>query len=1082
MNHEFEYKLNLEEFLLKTATIDERLSDLFIEIPSQKFNALEAAENLAKWCNASTSGDWKKFASWLSHRETTFDKALSRLSKLQKNPVTPYPEWVNDAEWIFQALTGECSSKPAIAREGSDFQYPFADLFNEVIEVCLKAQSQKCQSIPPNLFSKEAIDDLTRALLKELTDLSAKAIYQLFVEQQSVDENKQSLNENDNSYYLKFTSWMRASGWQLVLQRWPVLIRLLAVVSRQWINNSSQLIQRLSDTAIKAKEIIYKIPLNSSQIVAIDLNASDAHNNGQSVAIISFDDGIKLVYKPKDLRIDLHFEKFLGFISSLRSPAHLVIPKVFTSTHYGYAEFISYKACKQEEELNHFFHQMGGWLALFYVFVATDMHEENFIAHGNTPYPIDLEMMMHPVIRNDRKQSASQDASVEAQNILMSSVMMIGMLPGFSYGPNGEPLYSYGLKPETDPIIIDGWANINTKNMRRAKFKKNSKSYFSVPELIDSPVDLKKFLPNITAGFNSFAKFLLENRSVILNHESFNELAGLTSRRALRRTHFYFMLGHRLRDPQYLSNGVLWSAQADFLARPFKFDGNKEFGDTLIFAEINALLNLNIPYFTIATDGLLLHDEMGISEEAGGKSGLDCAKERLKKLSTNEIAWQSHLIEMSAYSIPSKQALTTQPRSPFRPDTKIFNTQDLEDEVKSIYEKIRQSAIEINDSCTWLGFQWVDAHNRVGQLAPLGLNLYEGNTGMALFLAAYANVFEDQTSKKYAMAVLQPFLKAIEEPNFHAGLRQIGLGGATGVGGQIYTLSSIAALLDAKELQKYALTLAELITADMIHADRKFDVIGGGSGAILGLIKLYRSSKEKWVLDKAEQIAQFLLSSRKNIDGFLLWPYDEADRALTGFSHGTAGYAYTFSILFKETSNPKYQDAVDQCLAYEESVFSPIEENWPDKRNATSGPDSNQKLLFLCQWCHGSGGIGLSRIAMKHYGNQNRPNIDIDISRAVHSIQKNWPHDLDHLCCGNTGNIELLHESGLKLGNSKDLYESRKMLSQVITQAREGNGYQFAHASPVEYNVSLFTGISGIGYSILRQLSPYKIPNLLIWE
>lgn len=89
---------------------------------------------------------------------------------------------------------------------------------------------------------------------------------------------------------------------------------------------------------------------------------------------------------------------------------------------------------------------------------------------------------------------------------------------------------------------------------------------------------------------------------------------------------------------------------------------------------------------------------------------------------------------------------------------------------------------------------------------------------------------------------------------------------------------------------------------------------------------------------------------------------------------------------------------------------------------------------------------------------------------------------MDHLCCGNTGNAELLLESGLKLGNSDDLYESRKMLSQVIIQARESDGYQFAHASPVQYNVSLFTGISGIGYSILRQLKPNKIPNVLIWE
>jgi type 2 lantibiotic biosynthesis protein LanM len=1082
MDYKSGLKLNLDEFLLKTATIDERLSALFIEISSQKINTLEAAEQLAQWCNASTSGDWKKFAAWLSCRKTSFDKALSRLSTLHKNPEVEYPEWIKDSEWIIRALTSESLSKPVVNRQNCEFLYPFSDLFNEVLEVSLAAQTQKCKSIDLNIFSQEALDDLTRALLKELTDLSAKVIYQLFIEQKVVDDNEVLSHENDSLYYLKFLAWMRVTGWSEVLKRWPVLIRLLAVATRQWINNSSQIIHRLSETANQAKNSIHKTPLDSNRIIAIDINVSDAHNNGQSVAIISFDNGIKLVYKPKDLKLDLEFEKFLKYISSLGSPMHLEIPKVFIATHYGYTEFITYKSCLRDEEVKHFFTQMGGWLALFYIFIATDMHEENFIAHGKTPYPIDLEMMLHPLIRDEDITLASQDASKEAQNILMSSVMMIGMLPSFSYGPNGEPLYSYGLKPETDPVIVEGWANINSKNMRRAKFKKNGKSYFNVPELKDAPVDLKKYIPNITDGFNSLAKFLLENRSTILNSASLHALNEVTSRRALRRTHFYFMLGHRLKDPQFLSNGVLWSAQADFLVRPFKFDGSNEFGATLIFSEINALLNLNIPYFTISTNGLSLHDEMGYSEAAGRKSGFDHAKERFNNFTFDEIAWQSHLIEMSAYSITSKEHTASKPRPIFASNSKMLSDQELEDEVKSIYNKIKQSAIEINGSCTWLGFQWIDAHNRVGQLAPLGLNLYEGNAGMALFLAAYANVFADQDSKNDAMAVLKPFLKAMDEQDFNAGIRQIGLGGATGVGGQIYTLTTLAELMESDELQERAVILADLITTDMIHSDRKFDVIGGGSGAILGLIKLYRATNEKRVLAKAEQIAQFLLESRRSIDGFILWPFDETNRALTGFSHGTAGYAYTFSLLAKATNNPKYQNAAEECLAYDESVFSHDEGNWPDKRNTTNLQNPSKKLLFLCQWCHGSGGIGLSRIAMKQYGDQRDTSTNLDIFRAIQSIKKNWPHDLDHLCCGNTGNAELLLESGLKLGNSDDLYESRKMLSQVIIQARESDGYKFAHASPVQYNVSLFTGISGIGYSILRQLKPNKIPNVLIWE
>ena len=42
MSQELRYRFDKEEFLLRTATIDERLSNLFIEIPGQKTNTLEA--------------------------------------------------------------------------------------------------------------------------------------------------------------------------------------------------------------------------------------------------------------------------------------------------------------------------------------------------------------------------------------------------------------------------------------------------------------------------------------------------------------------------------------------------------------------------------------------------------------------------------------------------------------------------------------------------------------------------------------------------------------------------------------------------------------------------------------------------------------------------------------------------------------------------------------------------------------------------------------------------------------------------------------------------------------------------------
>ena len=41
-----------------------------------------------------------------------------------------------------------------------------------------------------------------------------------------------------------------------------------------------------------------------------------------------------------------------------------------------------------------FFRRAGAWLALFHVFVGVDMHQENIVATGSHPVPIDLEMIL----------------------------------------------------------------------------------------------------------------------------------------------------------------------------------------------------------------------------------------------------------------------------------------------------------------------------------------------------------------------------------------------------------------------------------------------------------------------------------------------------------------------------------------------------------------------------------------------------------------------------------------------------------------------------------------------------------------
>src|ERR1035441_9697849 len=148
------------------------------------------------------------------------------------------------------------------------------------------------------------------------------------------------------------------------------------------------------------------------------------------------------------------------------------------------------------------------------------------------------------------------------------------------------------------------------------------------------------------------------------------------------------------------------------------------------------------------------------------------------------------------------------------------------------------------------------------------------------------------------------------------------------------------------------------------------------------------------------------------------------------------------------------------------------------------------------EWCHGAGGIGLARIGTlrqwpidpeEHAAgptvNDWRDELRTDIRRAVNCVEQAWPYPFDTLCCGNLGNIELLNEAarcfaGQERPNLRD--EASRRMMAIITAA-DARGDYLWDVGDRRFNLGLFKGLAGVGYTLLRQLDRH-LPNVLIWE
>jgi type 2 lantibiotic biosynthesis protein LanM len=415
----------------------------------------------------------------------------------------------------------------------------------------------------------------------------------------------------------------------------------------------------------------------------------------------------------------------------------------------------------------------------------------------------------------------------------------------------------------------------------------------------------------------------------------------------------------------------------------------------------------------------------------------------------------------------------------WRGSCSVLGPEELTSEAQAIGEILSADAVvEQGGGANWIGLGFA-FHAERFRLQALGPNLYDGLGGIALFLAALARVCGEARFADLARRALQPLrlqVKTADPQMRRRTARLVGIGGGFGLGSWVYALARVATFLNDASLLQDCSALAEWITPESIAADPKLDVLGGAAGAILGLLALHGATGEEHVLERAVACGRHLLDRRSSHEGAPRAWRTIADRPLAGFSHGAAGIAYALLKLYAATGDDAYRDAGLEGMEYERSLFSEAEGNWLDLRKF----GSDEPPSFPIVWCHGAAGIGLSRLGI--LGIAPSAQVQQEIEVAVRTSKRRGLDADDHLCCGNMGRFEVMLVGAQRCGR-KDWHRSAlRNLSYVVERARHAGSYRLAaDVAGARYQPSLFRGIAGIGYELLRAAN-HDLPSALLWE
>jgi type 2 lantibiotic biosynthesis protein LanM len=1062
-------------------------------IPNQvEDNEKLTMSRLKTWCQIVAQGNPEKLAKRLVWDDLDSGTIFRVLGAVRLADGQQLPVW---AETLREALQVDWETEDTQRYRclNPEEPIPFEEVYLPFVQVVQKKLIAKAGD-SWQLLSKAVHISLERQLLLKLASLCAWSLELEFSRFKTLKQSAptvlpgQQQNSYSNEHYQTFVKELKTGGLVSFFQKYSVLARLMATTMDFWVEEKAEFLQRLALDLLIIQQTFQQ---QTGQVVAIRCQLSDSHHRGRSVMALTFASGLQLIYKPRGLALEAAYFQLLGWCNQQKVLLPFKILKVINCTTHGWMEYVKHLPCEDEAAAQRYYQRAGMLLCLLYMLQGNDCHVENLIVSGEHPVLVDLETLLHPRAREVNSTEEMGAQSLAKQQFFEDTVLRTGLLPRWEFGPDGgkaKDISGLGGVGEEISIKMSKWRNINTDNMALEYELGIMPPTANIPLLNGIALLPNDYVHEIVDGFQKMYQFLSERRETLLGTDS--PLAALAHQRVrflFRNTQVYGHVLDKTLHPKFLQHGVDRTIELDVLSRAFLAVEEKPSIWSLLAVELQAMEQMDIPYFFAdsSSDALTVNSELVI-EKYFKEPSYDRMISRLQQLNNADLGQQIAMIRSSFYSRVARgmtNIASTQRVSvglDLNATTPLTQVQLVQEAVE-IAKQLQQRAIFAPDgSVTWIGMGYFPKAERM-QLQPLGDGLYDGVCGVALFLAALAKVTGDAGFRGLALSALQDLKKILQDTDLNEQLKftkQIGIGGGIGLGSIIYSLVRVSQFLDQPELMDIASLAASLITQESIASDRSFDTIAGAAGAILGLLTLYQAKPNPTVLDQAQALGYHLLNNRtKSETGLRAWATLEGKLA-TGISHGAAGIAYALLRLYKTTQDPVFLEAAEEAIAYERSVFSPTDGNWPDVRNFSL---NKSKLSFMTTWCHGAPGIGLARLGSLPI--LDTAEIRQEIAVAINTTEQFGLHNIDHLCCGNFGRMEVLLVGASKLSRP-DLWNTvQKQAAQVVARAKQVGSFSlFSELSGDIYNPGLFQGTSGIGYELLRLAYPESLPSVLLWE
>ncbi|WP_053721737.1 type 2 lanthipeptide synthetase LanM family protein [Saccharothrix sp. NRRL B-16348] len=836
----------------------------------------------------------------------------------------------------------------------------------------------------------------------------------------------------------RFADFVRHVDLPALFARYPVLARLLGQACLHAVEAHGELLDRF---AADRPEIVRTLldGRDPGPLAHVETGRGDPHARGRSVAVLTFADGRRVVYKPRTVALHQAFADLVTWFDG-HTGLDLRLPRALAGPGHGWLEFVEHRPCADVTEVGRFYQRLGALIALLYAVDGTDMHYENLIAAADQPVLVDVETLFHPTV------GAPADPAVRA---LARSVHRTAVLPRVLLGEHGALDVGGmgggqgGLDGHTDRPPTEGvaWLHPGTDRMRLVRRPAPLPPAHNRPVVNGREAEPADYQGALLAGFRIGYDALYDHRAELLGPNGLlRGFADLPVRFVPRMTQLYVTLLDESTHPDAVRGA---SARQDILDLLWDDSADDDVARALVPHEMRDLWAGDVPLFTTRPGSRDVWTSTGQRlPDLLPSSALDAVTAKVAALDEVDKHDQQWLISAGLASRPRPVDHRTGRGVAAPVEAGIPDPQRLLVAACGIADEVLAHATTADGRVNWVGLELVD--DRHWAVAPMGAGLSNGYTGVALFLAQLGKLTGAARYTEYARDALRPIpglLAAFAEDAELAAA--VGSGAFHGLGGISYALARLANLLDDREIDDW-LRAAVRIASDVEQVgEDPANVVEGWAGGLAAMLAVRAESGLPAAGALARAYADRLLTATPGGDGF---------------ARGRAGVGWALLRYARAAADQRYGVVGRANLRADQAL--------------------RQRLLDVTEadhsWCS-----GLSGAVLAHCAHPDQP-VDahtLHLDRCLNALAVHEPlRDLS-LCHGELGVIEALTVLAERGHGLAAAMQTRR--AGLVLGALDQYGARCGTPGGVP-SAGLLTGLSGIGYGLLRLGFPEQVPSVLL--